>query len=131
MQLEAPDSLDNDRVTPLVIKLLARIAELEARLNIPPKTPDNSSWPPSKGQKPNTPPSVKKPRKGRAGVARACAPIRMWCATSTLATNRQLPSSSQMGHGSLHQVCLATCCVMLSSQSMPTIRCSRRALRVC
>ena len=91
MQLEAPDSPDSDRVTPLVVQLLARIdavleqnkclleqnkcllariAELEARLNIPPKTPDNSSLPPSKGQKPNTPPSVKKPRKGHAGVAR-------------------------------------------------------------
>jgi transposase len=84
MQLEAPDSLDNDRMTALVIQLLARIdavleqnkcllariAELEARLNIPPKTPANSSLPPSKGQKPNAPPSVKKPRKGRPGVAR-------------------------------------------------------------
>src|SRR3954468_4175248 len=29
----------------------ARIAELEARLNAPPKTPDNSSMPPSAGQK--------------------------------------------------------------------------------
>jgi transposase len=88
MQLEAPDSPAEDRVTPLVIQLLARIdavleqnkcllariAELEARLNIPPKTPDNSSLPPSKGQKPNTPPSVKKPRKGRPGVARALRP---------------------------------------------------------
>jgi transposase len=88
MQLDAPDSLDADHVTPLVLQLLARIdavleqnkcllariAELEARLNIPPKTPDNSSLPPSKGQKPNTPPSVKKPRKGRPGVARALCP---------------------------------------------------------
>jgi transposase len=31
-----------------------RIAELEARLGEPPKTPDNSSLPPSKGQKPTT-----------------------------------------------------------------------------
>ena len=30
-----------------------RIAELEAKLAEPPKTPDNSSLPPSKGQKPN------------------------------------------------------------------------------
>jgi hypothetical protein len=31
--------------------LLARIAELEAKLGKPPKTPDNSSLPPSRGQR--------------------------------------------------------------------------------
>ena len=53
--------------------LLARIAELEAKLGAPPKTPDNSSLPPSRGQKSNapTPPREKKGRKGRPGVARA------------------------------------------------------------
>ena len=30
--------------------LAARVAELEAKLGLPPKTPDNSSLPPSKGQ---------------------------------------------------------------------------------
>jgi transposase len=39
-----------------------RIAELEARLNEPPKRPDNSSLPPSRGQKANRP--EKGPRKG-------------------------------------------------------------------
>jgi len=29
----------------------ARLAEMEAKLGLPPKTPDNSSVPPSKGQK--------------------------------------------------------------------------------
>lgn len=33
--------------------LTARVAELEAKLGVPPKTPDNSSVPPSKGHKPN------------------------------------------------------------------------------
>ena len=84
----APDSTDAESVTPLMFQLLvridalleqnkalvARIAELEARLNNPPKTPDNSSLPPSKGQKSNTPPAVKKPRKGRPGVARDLCP---------------------------------------------------------
>ena len=36
--------------------LLARIAELEAKLGTPPKTPDNSSLPPSHGQKANAEP---------------------------------------------------------------------------
>ena len=54
--------------------LTARIGELEARLASPPKTPDNSSVPPSNGQKPNLPdPSKKKPRPSRPGVARALA----------------------------------------------------------
>ena len=52
--------------------LTARIAELEAKLATPPKTPDNSSLPPSKGQKPNLPDRANKPpRRSRPGVARA------------------------------------------------------------
>jgi transposase len=54
--------------------LLARIAELEAKLGTPPKTPDNSSLPPSHGQKANAePPAIKPPRKGRPGVTRKLA----------------------------------------------------------
>ena len=51
--------------------LLARIAELEAEHGKPPRTPDNSSLPPSRGQKGNVaePAGVKKARKGRPGVA--------------------------------------------------------------
>jgi transposase len=65
---------------PLVGQLqaaLARIAELEARLaklEQPAKTPDNSSLPPSTGQKPDVPVGGKRPRKGRPGVARALEP---------------------------------------------------------
>src|ERR671921_771290 len=33
--------------------LMARVAELEARLGLPPKTPNNSSLPSSQGRKPN------------------------------------------------------------------------------
>ena len=52
--------------------LTARIAELEAKLATPPKTPDNSSLPPLKGQKPNLPDRANKPpRRSRPGVARA------------------------------------------------------------
>jgi transposase len=54
--------------------LTARIAALEAKLANPPKTSDNSSLPPSKGQKPNLPePGKKTPRPSRPGVARALA----------------------------------------------------------
>jgi transposase len=56
-----------------IAALTARIMELEPRLGGPPKTPDNSSLPPSKGQKPNLPDRPKKPRPGHPGVARALA----------------------------------------------------------
>jgi transposase len=89
------DSLDADSLKPLVQQLLvriddllaqngdllaqiaalnARIAELEAKLGQPPRTPDNSSLPPSRGQKANAePPATKPQRKGRPGVARKLA----------------------------------------------------------
>ena len=43
---------------------LARAEALEARLGKPPKTPDNSSLPPSKGGKPNKRRRRRKQRKG-------------------------------------------------------------------
>jgi len=56
--------------------LTVRVAALEAKLGTPPKTPANSSMPPSKGRKPNRPEKAKRhgPRKGslgRAGGGRA------------------------------------------------------------
>src|SRR5271154_4982604 len=53
--------------------LRARIAELEAKHGKPPKTPDNSSLPPSRGQKGSVAEAtrVKKARKGHPGAARA------------------------------------------------------------
>ena len=65
-------------LTAQVQTLAARVAELEARLRGPPKTPDNSSLPPSKGKKPNRPEKAKRhgPRLGslgRSGGGRALA----------------------------------------------------------
>jgi transposase len=63
-----------DELLAQVKALNARIAELEAKRGGPPKTPDNSSLPPSRGQKANAePPAVKRRRKGRPGVARKLA----------------------------------------------------------
>jgi transposase len=65
---------------PLVGRLeaaLIRIAELEKRLakfERPAKTPDNSSLPPSKGQKPDRPAGDKPPRKSRPGFGRTLHP---------------------------------------------------------
>ena len=52
-----------------VQSLTARVTALEARLDEPSKTPDNSSLPPSKGQKPNRPEKAKRvgPREGSLG----------------------------------------------------------------
>ena len=49
--------------------LTARVAELEAKLDLPPKTPDNSSLPPSRGKKPNREdqPARTGPRQGSLG----------------------------------------------------------------
>ncbi len=49
-------------LTAQVQTLMARVAELEARLGTPPKTPDNSSVPPSQGKKSNR--AAKAPRRG-------------------------------------------------------------------
>ena len=90
MPPETIDSLDKDSLKPLVLALLkqndellaqiktllARIAELEARAGQPPKSPTNSSLPPSRGHKANVAAAAakKKGRKGRPGVARALCP---------------------------------------------------------
>lgn len=57
--------------------LTARVAELEAqlaKLARPPKTPDNSSKPPSQGQKRSKPDGERPPRKSRPGVGRTLHP---------------------------------------------------------
>jgi transposase len=76
-QLLAQISVRDERIDELLAQLKAsnaRIAEFEAKRGGPPKTPDNSSLPPSRGQKANAePPAVKRRRKGRPGVARKLA----------------------------------------------------------
>src|SRR5216684_6115143 len=73
--------LSNEELIALVLaqaaqieELTRRIAELEAKLGGPPKTPDNSSIPPSQGRKPSRAERrAAKKRKGRPGVFRALA----------------------------------------------------------
>jgi hypothetical protein len=68
------------KLTELSTALLEkRVAELEAKLGKPPKTPDNSSIPPSQGQKPNRAERRAAKRKGRPGVpGRWRNPDRSW-----------------------------------------------------
>lgn len=75
-------NLSKEELTALVLaqtaqiaELTRRVAELEAKLGQPPKTPDNSSVPPSQGRKPNRAARrAAKKRTGRPGVFRALAP---------------------------------------------------------
>lgn len=62
------------RLTGQVEILTARVGELEAKLGLPPKTPDNSSTPPSRGQKPSEAPSSKDKRKAHPGAHRRLHP---------------------------------------------------------
>jgi transposase len=63
-----------DALMKQVSALTARVAELEAKLGLPPKTPDNSSVPPSKGQKPSEPSRPKPKAKPHAGAHRPLHP---------------------------------------------------------
>ena len=80
-----PDLADKDamiaallaRIEALVAQnasLVARVAELEAKLDLPPKTPDNSSIPPSKGQKASEASKPKGKAKPHAGAHRPLHP---------------------------------------------------------
>ena len=57
-----------------VAALTARVTELEAKLNEPVKTPDNSSLPPSHGHKANKPPRRKRRKVHRPGTGRELHP---------------------------------------------------------
>ena len=57
-----------------VAALTARVAELETKLGGPPKTPDNSSIPPSKGQKASEPSKSKAKAAPHAGAHRPLHP---------------------------------------------------------
>lgn len=77
------DSLDREQLIEIILaqaavieRLTRRVEELEARLGLPPKTPDNSSVPPSQGRKASAAPPTRKRqrrRKGRPGAHRALA----------------------------------------------------------
>jgi transposase len=58
----------------LIERLTARVAELEARLGKPPKTPGNSSVPPSKGNKASEPGAAKPKSRVHPGSARSLDP---------------------------------------------------------
>jgi transposase len=68
-QLPDLSCLSHDEKDALIRALWARVTELEAKLGVPPKTPDNSSLPPSHGKKPNRDDKPKRqgPRQGSLG----------------------------------------------------------------
>src|SRR5215218_9197982 len=65
MERDALAELSREQLVELVLTLAAEVAELKARLEQPPKTPGNSSVPPSVGFKANR--AERRARKRRAG----------------------------------------------------------------
>src|SRR5215213_1993960 len=65
MDRDALAALSREELVELVLGLAARVAELEARLGEPPKTPGNSSVPPSAGVKANR--AERRARRRRGG----------------------------------------------------------------
>src|SRR6516164_4980685 len=115
MPPEGIDSLNADSLKGLVLSLLAkidelveqnkallaRITELEGRAGKPPKTPTNSSLPPSSGQKASVAggSTTKRSRKGRPGVARElCAnpDVTRDIYAARCACGAKLPSADQV-----------------------------------
>ena len=85
-----------------------RIAELEAKLGDPPKTPDNSNLPPSKGQKSNRAEKAARSRPRRGSIGRkgggrllACDPDETVTAKATRCVHCQaaLTDTDQVLHG--------------------------------
>ena len=69
------DALSREQLIELVLGLAQQVAELRAKLDLPAKTPGNSSLPPSQGRKRGAGGGKRKGRrKGRPGVARALDP---------------------------------------------------------
>jgi transposase len=66
-------ALDKDALIELILRLYERVTELEAKVERPPKTPGNSSVPPSAGYKPSRAERRRKkrgPKKGHRGLSR-------------------------------------------------------------
>jgi transposase len=71
MERGALAELSREQLVELVLTLAAEVAELKARLEQPPKTPGNSSVPPSVGFKANRAERrARKRRRGRDGISR-------------------------------------------------------------
>src|SRR5216683_1025467 len=92
-------TLTSEEKDALIVALLERVAELEARLGEPPKTPGNSSAPPATGRKRNKDRRRGGVRReasvGRAGGGRRLHPNpdRMVCVTkATMSSVRSLVS---------------------------------------
>src|SRR3954468_3471844 len=71
MERDALAELSREQLVELVLTLAAEVAELKARLEQPPKTPGNSSVPPSVGFKANRAGRrARKRRSGHDGISR-------------------------------------------------------------
>jgi transposase len=75
MDRDALSELSREQLVELVLGLAAEVAELKARLDLPPKTPGNSSVPPSVGFKASRAERrARKRRRGHDGISRRRQP---------------------------------------------------------
>jgi transposase len=99
MERDALAELSREQLIDLVLGLAARVAELEARLEQPPKTPGNSSVPPSVGYKANRAARrSRKRRRGHDGISRRrqAPDVIVRCRPSTCAAcGERLPVDGQ------------------------------------
>jgi transposase len=70
--------------------LTARVSELETKLSLPPKTPNNSSTPPSQGRTASVAAATKPERKVHAGAHRPLIASRHYSAEGLLGVCRRL-----------------------------------------
>lgn len=88
--------------------LRQRVADLEARLGKPPKTPNNSSLPPSQAQKASGQASSGRPRKGHPGAFRALHPdptrVREVMASQCLHCGTDVSGVAQAPHHSYDRI---------------------------
>ena len=101
MDREALLALDKEALVELIVRLHERVAELEAERGRPPKTPGNSSVPPSAGIKPNRAERRRKkrgPKRGHVGLSRrrAAPDVLVCCRPSACrGCGAPLPASGQ------------------------------------
>jgi len=115
MELAALDSLDRETLIRLILsqaeiieRLTRRVAKLEAKLDLPKKTPDNSSTPPSKGKNPRPPPQARrKAQAPRSAASRTRA--RIDCCTQIHEESRDC----RLRLSALRRRCLAGRAVLL------------------
>src|SRR5579885_517286 len=120
-QLVAQVAARDERIAELLAQvkaLNARIAELEAKLGGPPKTPDNSSLPPSRGQKANADPP-NRPIITRIELFRAVCPCCKGRVTASAPAD--MPAGTPFGPGITSMIAYLHGCQMIGFKRLTEV----------